>query len=206
MRRTLLLRAVNLFGQWPDSFTNGVTSLATRGGDRHQGAVSPDLLERVAQGDAGALERLYQELAPKLYRYLVARGIPDAGAEEVLQETFIAVWRRAGTYRSEAPAEAWVFGIARHKLRDWYRGEGETTPEDSTTAVSGGDPTFEAVRAREILSQLSDEDRELVRLVFVAGFSYGEISALLDIPEGTVKSRVFLMRRRLQKLTRGKSE
>lgn len=178
--------------------------------ERPAGEIS-ELLRAVADGDADALAELYRQLEAPIYAYAMSRlGDPER-ASEVLHEVMLEVWRHAHRFRGRSRALTWVLGIARHKvldaLRRSRRWRPEPPPEEEEVADDAPAP-FERLHSserrdavRQALSGLSDVHRELVNLAFYQELSYSEISRLLGIPTGTVKTRMFqakkVLRRRL---------
>jgi len=155
------------------------------------------LLAQVARGDGGALARLYQAYAGRLTGYLLRLAGDRMVAEEILQDTMLAVWRSADGYAGASSVSTWLFGIARRQA--YYRLRGRPPPapfeavdrpdpapgpEELAIAATGGGPLAEAV------GDLPDHQREVVALVFVAGLPLAEAAAVLGIPVGTVKSRL----------------
>lgn len=167
------------------------------------------LIAAVAAGDDGALHDLFTRHAPWIAVRL-RRALPVDAVEDVLQETFIAVWRGARRYKPAGTPGAWLWGIARRQAALWARGQGrpEALEERLDGAVSGADPaTVAAARVdlQQALARLGPagaEGKELARLMFVEGRPVADVAARLGIPEGTVKSRVFTLRRRLQAVLR----
>lgn len=162
---------------------------------------APDPVSRligdVAAGNHRAFEAVYREMAPRVLRYAITWGISEAAAEDVLQETFMGVWRGAGRFRGDVPGRAWIFSIARRKCADAYRvaRAAPTGPEQLAPPEGRGDPE---VGVWERLMSLPETDRELAVLVFVDDLGYADVASVLGIPVGTVKSRVFRVRRMLQ--------
>jgi RNA polymerase sigma factor (sigma-70 family) len=157
------------------------------------------LLRRVASGDRQAMQDLYAAYAGKLLQFALAR-VGDRGlAEDIVQETMIAAWCSAGTYRAGSPASTWLFGICRHKVLDALRRCDRT--ELPPPSPARGEST--SLEFWESFSRLSDEQQELILLVFHYGFSQQEVAEILGVPVGTVKSRTFHARRRLQALLEG---
>lgn len=143
-------------------------------------------------------------MSPAVYRYLVNRGLPEHVVEETLQDTFLAIWRDAATFRG-ASAYAWIWGIARHKLNDAWRRHAperqwftDAAPSDSVPDPAG-EPRFAAAQVRAMLAALSPADRDLVHWAFVEELPYRDVAAVLGIPVGTVKSRISRIRRQLQR-------
>lgn len=159
------------------------------------------LLAAVAQGDPGALRELFDRHSPWLAARLRS-FLPAEAVEDVLQETFIAVWRGADRYRGCAEVGAWMWGIARKQAAMWLRKRGR--PEVTLDARTLEDPATTATRTVDLEEALAtvgpegSEQRELVRLVFIEDRSIADVAAQLGIPAGTVKSRVFKVRQLLQ--------
>lgn len=169
------------------------------------------LLARIASGDEDALHELYQGYAPRLTRYLWHQldGDPHA-VEEALQEVFIAVWRSASAFRGDAKVATWVYQIAhysalrarRHQLRQAAVAQVPIPEpgEDVETAEilpACDDAVIDRLMLVDALRQLSEKHREVLRLVVVESFSLDEAARMLDIPSGTVKSRLSYARRAL---------
>lgn len=159
------------------------------------------LLAAVAQGDPGALRELFDRHSPWLAARLRS-SLPAEAVEDVLQEAFIAIWRGADRYRGHGEVGAWMWGIARRQAAMWLRKRGR--PEVTLDVGEGEDPAMTATRTVDLQEALAtagpegSEQRELVRLVFLEDRSIADVAAQLGVPTGTVKSRVFKVRRLLQ--------
>ena len=166
-----------------------------------------ELLAATAAGDDGALRALFERHAPWLAGRL-RRTLPAAAVEDVVQETFIAVWRGAGSYRAGGAVGGWIWGIARRQAALWARrhrrADLERSLDTSAERPAADDPAADAARRVDLAGALAalgpagDAQRELVRLVLVEERPLADVARLLGIPEGTVKSRVFAVRRRLR--------
>jgi RNA polymerase sigma-70 factor (ECF subfamily) len=170
------------------------------------------LLTAIAAGDDQALRTLFERHAPWIAGRL-RRAMPASAVEDVVQEVFLAVWRGASGYQRTGDAGAWVWGIARRQAAMWARRNGRadqmlaldtivdlSTGEDpATVATDRGD----LERALATLGTADDQRRMLARLVFVEDRPLAEVARRLEIPLGTVKSRVFAVRRQLQAALRG---
>ena len=168
-----------------------------------------ELIAAVAAGDDAALRELFDRHAPWLAARL-RRVLPAAAVEDAIQETFIAVWRGARGYGAAGAPGAWLWSIARRQAALWLRRNGR--PETALDPAFGGaavDPAADAIRAVDLqrafaaLGPEEAESWELARLVFVEDRPVAEVAAHFQIPEGTVKSRVYKARRLLQAALRG---
>ena len=185
---------------------------------RRMNDADPDdeaLLERLARGDQDAVPALYARFGRPLYAY--ARGLvgDDGLAEEVVQDTFVAAWRGAAGFEGRSSAASWLFGIARRQARDRIRRpQLETEGEERLEGLraEGHEPEAAALASAsraevvEALERLSATDREVLVLTFAHELSGPEIAEVLEIPEGTVKSRLFNARRRLRAQLVGREE
>jgi RNA polymerase sigma-70 factor (ECF subfamily) len=161
------------------------------------------LLVAVAERqDRDAFAALFRHFAPRLKSYFLRFGDSDGRAEEVLQETFIAVWRKARLFDpARAAASTWIFTIARNQRVDAFRRERRpqfdpTDPAFVAEPDPGGEATFterqRSERVAAAMDELSEEQREILRLSFFEEESHHAISHRLGLPIGTVKSRIRL--------------
>ena len=160
------------------------------------------LLARVAAGDESAFEALYRLLSRRIHAFALRLTGNGPTAEEVTTDTMHEVWRSAGRFRRDAKVSTWVLGIARNKalmaLRARPPAEHVEIGEVADSLDSGmpdGFARLAEARDRESirrgLDALSSEHRECLHLAYFEDMSVLEIAALLGIPEGTVKSRLW---------------
>ncbi len=163
-----------------------------------------ELLAAVGEGDRAAFRTLYDRHAPWLVARL-SRRCPDAGAvDEVLQDTFLAVWRSARRYRGQGEVAAWMWGIAIRRLIDHLRRR--RTPvavpqEGRDSDVSAEERVLIGVEHGDLagaLDQLSPELRAVVQATVLDGLTTREAARLLGIPAGTVKTRMSRARTQLR--------
>lgn len=160
--------------------------------------------------DKQAFAALFRHFAPRLKAYLVRTGLPANAAEELAQETMLAVWRKASYFDpGRAGAATWIFTIARNLRIDLLRRERHRAARDPE---AGEEPVDEAsgesvlmtaereARVRAALAALSDEQAAIVRLSFFQEKPHSAIAQELGIPLGTAKSRVRLALARLRVL------
>jgi RNA polymerase sigma-70 factor, ECF subfamily len=172
------------------------------------------LIEAIAaRRDRAAFGQLFAYFAPRVKTFMRRSGLDDAGADDLAQETLLAVWRKAHLFDGSAVgAAAWIFTIARNlridALRRTHRagveqmsdvaGEfeiDETPQPDARLASSQSE-----ARVRVALKELSDEQMRVVELSFYHEKAHAEIAQLLGIPLGTVKSRLRLAMGKLRVL------
>ena len=159
-----------------------------------------DLLRRAARGDSEAFEELYDELSPAVYG-LARRVVRDpARAEDVTQEVFLDVWRKATRFDlARGKAKTWVMTIAHRRSVDAVRRSEAQKRQDHQGApdeVSHDEPADALIEAeehgavRDCLETLTDLQLESVRLAYFNGYTYGEVATLLDKPLPTIKTRM----------------
>jgi len=146
-----------------------------------------------------AFRTLYERYSERTLRYVFTLLRNRHLAEEVVQDTMVAVWKSAAKFAGRSKVSTWIFGIARNKALDLLRKEkrGERIPD---TPLVSPDPSAGIQREQRVkaaLETLSEDHREVVFLTFYEQLSYAEISGLLGVPEGTVKSRMFHAKRKL---------
>jgi len=158
------------------------------------------LVSRVARADASAFEALYDELSAAVFG-LARRVVRDpARAEDVTQEVFLEVWRKAARFDSTlGKAKTWVMTIAHRRAVDAVRRNESQKRQDEKTApeqVSHDEPADSLIAAeeqgavRECLETLTDLQLEAVRLAYFNGYTYSEVATLLDRPLPTIKTRM----------------
>jgi len=156
------------------------------------------LIAAIAAGDDGALRRLYTANAPWLAGRL-RRHLPADAVEDVLQETFTAVWRGAARYRSIGRPGAWLWGIATRQAALWLRRNPHVVPDlAAPPSVDPGSVATDRAELAAAVAELDGVDRDLWRLLYVEDRPVAEVARRLRIPEGTVKSRASRVRRLLR--------
>jgi len=157
-------------------------------------------------GDDTALGELFTRHASWLAARL-RKALPADDVEDVLQETFIAVWKGAGTYQSRGTAANWLWVIARNQAALLLRKRGQPpVPLPEEAAEPGADPAEAALARAELAvaaaAALGGPDRagerEVWRLLYVEDRPVAEVAELTGVPEGTVKSRAHRARRLLR--------
>lgn len=165
----------------------------------HDGPHDTLLLNRLAAGDHRALGDLYDRHSRLLFG-VVVRVLNDEGeAEEVLQEVFVQAWTRAHTYDAALGSPAgWLLGIARHRAIDRLRArgcrlravEGTLAPPPVPTPERLASLTETQRNVHRALDALPAAQRELIERAYFLGSTQSEMAAQLNLPLGTVKTRI----------------
>lgn len=154
------------------------------------------LLERIAKGEKGAFRAFYDRFSGRVAASMRRITADKATSEELVQEVFLAVWLKAGTYRAElGQPEAWLAGISRNKAFDHLRrlqrvGTALGIEIERMPDVSDEARTDLALALDKACRSLNDEQRRAVDLVYGTGFTFREAARHLGVPTGTLKSRV----------------
>lgn len=158
------------------------------------------LVEAVAlRRDREAFAELFSYFAPRLKAWLIRSGATAAAAEDFAQDAMLTVWRKADLFDArKARAATWIFTIARNRRLDMLRRDARPLPTPeidlSDTSVRQPDDILslsqDAERVREALSRLNPDQVEVLRLAFFMESPHSEIARRLDLPLGTVKSRI----------------
>lgn len=164
------------------------------------------LIAALAHGDDTALRELFTRHAPWLAARLRAI-LPAADVEDVLQESFLAVWRGAHHYRPEGSAGGWLWGITRRQAALWLRRRGpDAVPLAAFDALAchGGQPADDPAEAAVSRAELAaavralgpegSTSQEVWRLMYLEDRPVTEVAGLMGVPEGTVKSRAHRVR------------
>ena len=172
-----------------------------------------EMIGRVAsQGDREAFKSLFEHFAPRIKGFMLKAGCSADQAEEIAQETLIAVWRKAGQFDpTTTGVAAWIFTIARNLRIDAVRRAargGRSGPEaelaDAADPADAADIVIsraeDASRVKAAIERLSAEQSSVIRLSFIEERPHPEIANMLGIPLGTVKSRIRLAMNRLRDL------
>ncbi len=164
------------------------------------------LIARIAQGDRRAFEELYNLYHRRMARFLMRLTRRHEVAEEVINDTFWVVWRKAGDFRGDSQPSTWILGIAYRKARSAFRASARLAERDLDGAAEAltteGFSNTEELRdwLGQALEQLPVEQRMAVELCYQLGYSCEEIGVIMDCPANTVKTRLFHARAKLQKL------
>ncbi len=182
-----------------------------------QGPVCDDvqLLRQIGQGDENAMTEFYRRHGRLVLAQILLVVGERALAEEILQDTMLAIWRGAGAFRGESRVRSWVIAIARRQTRDRLRGRRLPVVGDAFLADQpspGPGPELVALDRAELaqvtgaIRDLAPAHREVLGLAFGAGLSLPEVADVLEIPLGTVKSRLAAARTALGRMLNEKGQ
>ncbi len=167
------------------------------------------LMARIAAGDRDAMRALYVRHHMRVHRFVLRLVRNQTVAEDVISETFLDVWRQAGSFEGRSAVSTWLLAIARFKALSILRRKKEDAlDEDGITALVDpvDNPEVAAQKRdtgqilRQCLTALSRDHREIIDLVYYHEKSVEEVAKIVGIPEATVKTRMFYARKRLSKL------
>ncbi|MGI9481729.1 MAG: sigma-70 family RNA polymerase sigma factor [Hyphomicrobiales bacterium] len=159
--------------------------------------------------DKQAFREVFLHFGPRLKSFMMRKGADAALAEELVQETMLTVWRKSSLYSSDkGTVTTWIFTIARNLRIDRLRRESslhftDLENYDAPSEDPGSDDQVNLMqqqqKVRDALDELPEEQRQIIYMSYIMGMPQSEISERLDLPLGTVKSRMRLAYRKLRK-------
>jgi RNA polymerase sigma-70 factor (ECF subfamily) len=167
------------------------------------------LIGRIASGDRLAMQVLFARHHVRVFRFVLRLVRDEAGAEDLISEVFLDVWRQAGKFEGRSAVSTWLLAIARFKALSALRRRTDVELDDETAeAIEDSSDTPEVTLEkkdksaviRKCLEKLSAEHREIIDLVYYHEKSVEEVALIVGIPENTVKTRMFYARKRLAEL------
>src|ERR1700685_742365 len=165
-----------------------------------------ELIGRVGEGDRRAFEELYHLYHRRMARFLTRLTRRYDLAEEIINDTFWVVWRKARTFRGESQPSTWILGIAYRKARNAFRASARLS-EKNLQAAQEPLTDESPANVEELRDWLGQglalpplEQRLAVQLCYELGHSCEEIATIMDCPVNTVKTRLFHARAKLQRL------
>ena len=167
------------------------------------------LISRIASGDRLAMQVLFARHHVRVYRFVLRLVRNEATAEDLISEVFLDVWRQAAKFEGRSAVSTWMLSIARFKALSALRRKPEYELDEETAEAiedHSDDPEVTLAKKdkgallREAMSALSVEHREVIDLVYYHEKSVEEVARIVDIPEATVKTRMFYARKKLSEL------
>ena len=168
------------------------------------------LVQRIGQHqDRSAFIETFKHFAPRVKSFLIGKGMQAEAADDVLQEVMLAVWQKAHLYNpAKAAVSTWIFTVARNKYVDRLRREQrhQCEPDEpdlrADDAIESADEVLlqqQKTAVHDALTRLRPEQKEVVMLSFMKGLAHSEIAQHLNLPLGTVKSRIRIAFKHLRK-------
>ncbi len=162
------------------------------GADTTSTVTDGDILD-IARGEPDAVRRLYEKTHKGLYGFILSITRNSHDAEDALQDTFVAIYRHAGTYKPKGKPLAWLYTVAKNAARMTLRSRDEAVSFSEelheSEAFARIEDTDERLALEAALTILSEEERQILLLHAVSGLKNREIASLLDSPLNTVLSK-----------------
>jgi RNA polymerase sigma-70 factor, ECF subfamily len=164
------------------------------------------LIGRIAGGDRLAMQALYARHHVKVFRFVLRLVRNEAFAQDLINEVFLDVWRQANRFEGRSAVSTWILAIARFKaLSSVRRRKDAALDEEAAEAIEDQADTPDIALQkkdtgeilRQCLTKLSPDHREIIDLVYYHEKSVEEVAEIVDIPENTVKTRMFYARKKL---------
>ncbi len=159
-----------------------------------------DLITGLQRHDKNVLAQVYERYAPALFGVISRLVNDDHLAEDILQEAFVKIWHNATAYdATKGRLYTWMLNICRNQAIDKMRSKGykagKATASDESVLLENPNEIYDAIRPdtigiQEMVQKLKPEWKELIDLVYFKGYTQQEVSETLDIPLGTVKTRL----------------
>lgn len=164
-----------------------------------------EVVKRIAGGDRRALEALYKRHSDRTFKFLLRLTANRSAAEDLTHDVFLEVWKSAARFEERSSVGTWILSIARYKALDQRRRQRSLTEQDLPGRAEQS-PEVAAMQTssrnylQECVEKLTPEHREIIDLVYYHENSVKEVAAILDIPEATVKTRMFYARKKLKEM------
>lgn len=171
------------------------------------------LIGRIAAGDKAAMQVLFERHQIRVYRFVLRLVRNETVAEDLISDVFLDVWRQADRFAGRSTVSTWLLGIARFKALSVLRRRPEeeldeamieAIPDDADDAEVTVQKKDKAGIMRDCIRALTADHREIIDLVYYHEKSVNEVAIILDIPEATVKTRMFYARKKLGDLLRSR--
>ena len=175
---------------------------------RRSGSTADDaaLMRRIGERDQAALAALFGRHQTRVFRFVLRLVRSEAVAEELTNEVFMEIWRNGHRFEGRSTLTSWILGIAHNKAISSLRKRREQGLDEGVAeqiADDADDPEVDLQKQdkgallRACISQLSTDHREIIDLVYYQEMSVSEAATILQIPENTVKTRMFYARKKL---------
>ena len=160
-----------------------------------------DVLEAKLDRESQIFEKLYQDYSEKVYSLSRFKGLSMQDSQDIVQDTFAAVFAGYHSFENKSSIKTYIVSIAKNKIADFYRKKYRHPEEELSGTMETGPQTDNVIEKTDIARQVENldaEQQELLHMIFTQGLSYSEAAAVMNIPEGTVKSRMFQIRKKIK--------
>lgn len=158
-----------------------------------------ELWKKISQGDARAFDAFYHETASRLQAFLRQIVGSREVAEDLAQESYLQLWKRPQGFQPERGSlRGYLYGVGRKRAAEWWRRQSPVAEATEEPREVGRAESCSVMG--DALQKLPEEQRSLLWLREVEGQSYAELAEILDIPIGTVRSRLFTAREALRQV------
>ncbi len=164
------------------------------------------LIEEIAKGNEKALKKLIDLYKDRVFAYTYSLLQNYEDSEEATAETFFQIWKSAKRFKGNSKVSTWIFGVARNVCMNFIR---KRKRHPLTYEINERDAVYEDVELdedveilRKAIEELPPLHREVIHLAFYEDLPYSEIAKILNIPENTVKTRVFHAKKKLKEIVR----
>jgi len=170
-----------------------------------------ELVRKAAGGDHGAFHALVDRHAKVLFRTALSLSSTRSDAEDLVQETFAGAYKSLPRFDGRSSVRTWLTRILMRRAADAWRSgacrrgtirldeEGPATPESPRSAGTSTVAVDRKLDVHQMLQRLAPEHREILTLRELSGLSYAEIAQTLNVPQGTVESRLYRAREELRR-------
>ena len=160
------------------------------------------LLERVSTGDQAAFSELYDEISPRVFGLVKRLLVDHSQSEEVTQEIFLEIWQSASRFDpNKGRASTWILTMAHRRAVDRVRASQSSRDRDIRIGIRDRDSEYDHVsesvevkveheRVERAMGRLTELQRQAITLSYYGGYTNGEVSEMLRVPIGTIKTRV----------------
>lgn len=158
-----------------------------------------EIIQRIAAGDKAAMRLFFERYQTPLFAFLRGRGADAQTADDAVQDAMLDVWRTANRFEGRANAKTWLFTIGRNKMIDRIRKSSRLSPVEDMPETPDDSPSAEAIliasddasRVKSCLAKLKPHHMTAIRLAFYEDLTYAQISSIEEVPEGTIKARIY---------------
>lgn len=159
-----------------------------------------EVIKRAILGNEKAFEKLMLHYLQDIYSYLKVKVNNEADIKDLIQDIMLAVYKGIKKFEFTSTFKTWILAISRYKIADYYRNKYadiSTVPIEECPNITSSE-NHDTLNINEVLELLPDDEKELLNLVFIQQCSYKEVAQIMEVPVGTIKSRMFYLKEKLK--------